>query len=521
MIRKIIPFLVFLFLVSQANASHLVGADMSYKSLGSGKYKITLKVYRDCRGVKLGALNLKAFAGNNGGMTCGKVTLNSFSTVQISDITNICGQSSKPCNPGNTTGTGMGIEEHILEQVVDFSISPLKNFVNNSSCCEVTFSANECCRSGSITTGPAGTDFYITCSIDLCNLKRTIKNENSSPKWVYRPIVKACCNVPYYGANDIGDTIDFDSITFSLFTPIQALPNTSVSYTSGFNSQYPVTPYCVPPTSIKCTPNPTLETPKGFYFDTVTGDFVYTPTKCDEVPVISIEQKEWRKDLATGVWLCIGKTHREMQIWVNANCASNFPPRILGERKMTVCAGQKICETITVLDKTVAPMQTVADTPSIVWNSNLNGAEFKYVDPLQREKEIQFCWQTRLTDASDIAYGFSIYANDSQCDPNLPTIANFKVKVIDCNKSETKVVKRNPSSEKIVPNPSSGSFTIVLQKSVSNTKVVICDLAGRKLFVKTFNDTKELLMDLQLPSGIYFANFDIDNQNRSLKFVIK
>lgn len=521
MIRNIVAFLFFVCFLGQTYASHLVGADMSYSSLGTGKYKITLKVYRDCRGISLGTLSLKAFAGTNGGNTCGTVTLNNFSRVKVSDITNICGQSSMPCNPSNTGGSGMGIEEHVLEQVIDFNSSPLKNFVNNSSCCEVTFSANECCRSGTITTGPAGSDFYITCSIDLCNLKRTIKNENSSPKWVYRPVVKACCNIPYYGANDIGDTVDFDSITFSMFAPIQSLPNTAVSYTSGFSSNYPLTPYCVPPTSIKCTPNPTLETPTGYYFDTVTGDFVFTPIKCDEVPVISFEQKEWRKDSFTGEWLCIGKTHREIQIWVNNNCTSNFPPRILGERKMSVCAGQKICETIKVLDKTATPNQTLSDTPTIVWNGNITGAEFKFVDPSQREKEIQFCWQTKLSDAAEVAYGFSITANDSQCNPNLPSVANFKVKVIDCNKSETKVIKVKSISEKIVPNPSSGSFTIVLQKAVSNAAVIVCDLAGRKIYSKTFNDSKELLMDLQLPSGIYFANFEIDNQSKSLKFVIK
>jgi hypothetical protein len=284
---------------------------------------------------------------------------------------------------------------------------------------------------------------------------------------------------------------------------------------------YPLTPLCIPPTTIKCTSDPTLETPKGFYFDTVTGDFVFTPTKCDEVPVIGFEQKEWRKDTVTGEWLFIGKTHREMQVWISSTCTTNFPPHIFGERKMSVCAGKKICETITVLDRTVDPMQTVPDTPSIVWNANMTGAEFKVVDSLQREKEVYFCWQTKLIDAADVAYEFSITANDSQCNPNLPSIANFKVKVIDCRKSETKRIASKSASERIIPNPSSGQFSVVLQKEILHSQVVIRDLAGRILFVKIFNNTKELLMDLQLPVGIYFANFEIENQLKSLKFVIK
>jgi len=88
--RKFQLCLLFLGLMIKANASHLVGADMSYTSLGSGKYKISLKVYRDCRGVPLGNLSLNAFAGNNGGSNCGLVWLKAFSRVGISNITNDC-----------------------------------------------------------------------------------------------------------------------------------------------------------------------------------------------------------------------------------------------------------------------------------------------------------------------------------------------------------------------------------------------------------------------------------------------
>ena len=60
---------------------------------------------------------------------------------------------------------------------------------------------------------------------------------------------------------------------------LQGIPNNSITYSSPFSSQWPMTPYCVPPTTIKCTPNPRTNPPRGFYFDTANGDVIVTPTK--------------------------------------------------------------------------------------------------------------------------------------------------------------------------------------------------------------------------------------------------
>jgi len=53
---KIYKFLTLFLLVlagmiPTAKATHMMGADISYRCLGNGKYKIIAKVYRDCRGV--------------------------------------------------------------------------------------------------------------------------------------------------------------------------------------------------------------------------------------------------------------------------------------------------------------------------------------------------------------------------------------------------------------------------------------------------------------------------------------
>ena len=73
--RLLQTFLIILttLVVKDTNASHMMGADMSYKCLGNGKYKIIAKVYRDCRGINLDNPSFGAYAGVNGSNGCGSV----------------------------------------------------------------------------------------------------------------------------------------------------------------------------------------------------------------------------------------------------------------------------------------------------------------------------------------------------------------------------------------------------------------------------------------------------------------
>jgi len=160
---------LFIGFTGNLSASHMMGADMTYRCLGNGKYKIIAKIYRDCRGISFSGPTFQAFGGLNGGNGCGTYNL-SITRTGIRDVTPRCSSASKPCNPQNTGFTGEGIEEHTFETTVDFNVSPLSNFKNKSSCCEVTFAIGQCCRNGAITTGPANNDFWSTCMINICNI---------------------------------------------------------------------------------------------------------------------------------------------------------------------------------------------------------------------------------------------------------------------------------------------------------------------------------------------------------------
>lgn len=432
-LKKIKGLLLLLTLFTSINlskASHMMGADMTYTYLGNGKYKIIVKAYRDCRGVSMSVVAFKAYAGTNGGNGCGTVTPATLTRIGIRDVSTICSSATAPCNPSNTYGTGKGIEEHTFEAVVDFNTSPLNSFVNKSSCCEVSFYINECCRNGGITTGPAGNDFYTTCMINICNLKKTKIKSNSSPKFSNVPVGYLCCNVPWYFNNGALDTIDFDSISYKLVRGLNGVPNNSVSYSSPFAYNYPMTPLCVPNTTIKCATNKFSNPPVGFYFDTANGDIITTPTKCDESPVIVIESTEWRQDSLTGTWIVVGKTRRDMQLWILDDCGYNKAPMINGTFDTAVCEGHKICQVIKITDETSTPNQTVPDTVLATWNRGIPGATFSVINNKTREKEYIFCWQTKIGDARPNHYMFTVTATDQHCTPPVTSTRAFRIKVI-------------------------------------------------------------------------------------------
>ena len=429
-----IPILLFLmsllFTGKHVSATHMMGADMSYQCLGNGKYKITAKVYRDCRGVSLSPVAFGAFAGSNGSNQCCSVSLSGLTRTGIRDVTTRCSSSSNPCNPKNTYGTGKGVEEHTFVATIDFTKSPLSQFVGKSSCCEVTFHVGQCCRNGAITTGAANANFYTTCMINICNIAKTDNKCNSSPQLSNEPVGFLCCNTPWYYNNGAVDTVDFDSISYKLVKGISGIPSTAVNYSSPFTERYFMTPFCIPPsaTNIKCVPNINVNPPRGLYFDEDNGDIITTPTKCDEVQIMVIQQTEFRKD-TTGKWVVVGRTRRDMQMWVIDECGYNKPPIIRGPFSWNICEGEKICKKIKIEDETFTPNQTIPDTVLATWNGGIPGATFEVVDPTKREKEYEFCWETKVGDASDVSYTFTVRATDQHCTPPMISIRSFKVKV--------------------------------------------------------------------------------------------
>jgi len=415
--KYILAVLGLAFSATSARASHMMGADMSYICLGGGKYKIIAKVYRDCRGIP--------FSGPTTGATasgCSSTSL-AMTRTKIRDITPACKATSAPCNPPNTTVGKEGVEEHTYEATIDLNQNPWANFKKNN-CCQITFYIGQCCRNGAITTGQSSQDFMTTCMLDICKIGTKC---NSSPQLSNEPVAYLCCNQPFYFNNGAVDTADFDSLSYSLVNGLQSL-STSVSYGGGFSATIPMTPYCPTPGQKNCTPAPNAKPPRGFYLDPETGDIIFTPTDCSEVGIVVIQIDEYRRDSATKKWELIGRTRRDMQLIVT-NCGPNNPPEIKGNNTYSVCEGDKLCFKIDGTDKQFTPFQTKADTVQMKWNRGIPGATFSILNPKDREKTAEFCWQTKMGQASDVYYTFTVTAADDNCPRPATSIRGFRVKV--------------------------------------------------------------------------------------------
>ena len=131
----------------------------------------------------------------------------------------------------------------------------------------------------------------------------------------------------------------YDSFSYSM---VQAKidPTSMHGYDSPFTPRYPLTPYCVSTTTIKCTPDPKANPPKGIYFSESTGDLIFTPKKCDEFTLFVIGVTEWRKD-TSNAWVKIAYTQRDIEFLIADNCGYNNSPSIDGNEISKIrCTGK-------------------------------------------------------------------------------------------------------------------------------------------------------------------------------------
>ena len=418
--RSLLAFVLIiplLFSSNKANATHMMGADITYKCIDTLKFEITIKFYRDCRGISFNnpSCNIRCATGGSASAT---LTLDN-----IKEITPVCATSSGYCTPSNTYGTGEGIEQHTYKVTVDFN-DATGPFYNLRNCCKILVETGQCCRNGAINTGPSG-NFYTFAEINLCEAPC-----NSSPSLTSEPIAILCCNQPFYFNNGASDTTDFDSLSYAWANPLSGY-NTNIGYSGTwyaynhpFQAYYPGS--LTPPYK-----NANASPPIGITLDPETGDIILTPTRCDEVTVAVIEVTEWRKD-STGTYKKIGVTRRDMQ-FITKTCPDNNPPIVNGPYNYTTCAGTQICFNVTTSDPVFIPPPPASspapDSVKISWNRGIPGATFTVVNATARLQSGQFCWTPSINHASDLPYTFTVTARDNACPLNAVSVRSFRVTV--------------------------------------------------------------------------------------------
>ncbi|MCB9241815.1 MAG: hypothetical protein H6608_11815, partial [Flavobacteriales bacterium] len=405
----------------KAHATHVMGADITYRCVDTLKFEFTIKYYRSCKGVSFSnpssASRIKCATGGGSASV-------SLSLVGIRDVTPVCATAGKPCNPKNTYGTGEGIEEHEYTTTIDFNKAPYSSLLGSGSnkCCQFIIETGQCCRNSDITTGAANQNFYTFAMLDVCKAPC-----NSSPALTTEPIAFLCCNQPFYYNNGASDTSNFDSLSYSFSDPLKA-QNSAIGYSGQYTKN---TPFKVYDPTGKGVVNPNANPPIGIYLDPETGDLIFTPTKCDEITVAVLQVNEWRKN-SSGKYELIGITRRDMQ-FIAKTCPGNNPPIIDPPFSHDVCEGTQLCFNITTDDKVKVPpppqTSPPPDTVTIKWNRGIPGANFTVVNPTALHQTGRFCWTPAVGSASDLPYSFTVTARDNACPLNAVTVRAFTVLV--------------------------------------------------------------------------------------------
>ncbi len=337
-IRCICLMLITLLLtIHTTNASHSVGADLTYTCVGNNTYEITLTFYRDCFSSTdapgIGGIDLPEIRIISA--TCGLETIISLTPVANPDgtfateISPICeGElANSTCNGGPL----QGVEQYTYTGTYTFP----------QQCKDWILSYSLCCRNAAITNSVNPSDYELYVESLLNNLSVSC---NNSPVFTTPPVPYICADQPFNYNHGVYD-VEGDSLVYTLIDPLNA-PNDPVPYVTGLDPTYPIT----------TTP------PNNVFFDNTSGQMEFTPNNI-QIGIVAVLVKEYRNGQL------IGSTIRDMQVVV-ISCMNNVPTpdvptNIIGGQfdgtTFQVCAGNTLSFDITVADQDVGDMLTVID----------------------------------------------------------------------------------------------------------------------------------------------------------------
>lgn len=231
-LKYFLSLVVILCLSASANATHIVGGELTYKNLGNNNYEIKLKLYRDCyNGVaQYDAPAFVSVYNSAGGLIQVLQMIFPGSDTLHNTINNPCGIiQNQVC-----------VEEAIYVKTVN--LPPIVGGYN--------LAYQRCCRNNSIVNivnpGAAGSTYYAHIP------GSEIVAANSSPFYNNFPPIYLCTNTPIDFDHAATDP-DGDSLVYEFCDPYigatsgapqpsqpTAPPYNFVTYTTGYSAVYPL-----------------------------------------------------------------------------------------------------------------------------------------------------------------------------------------------------------------------------------------------------------------------------------------
>jgi len=277
-------FVLVFFLISapeRAEASHALGAELTYECLGGDQYLVRLVFYRDCGGIAAPTAPTVVISSSCGNMNLG-MTLQP-PEPQFPPFDQYLAPYELPvyCSASNCgSGSNPGLQEYVYEATV--TLPPCANW---------TMSYDLCCRSAAINTinAPGSQDIYVNAF-----LNNVAAPCNSSPQFDVPARGFLCLNEDNTILATATDP-DGDLLVYSLYTPWHN-PGASVNYNGGYNPNNPL---------------------NNSYYNFNNGVIDVFPTTNGQITVIGVMVEEYRNGVL------IGRVVRDMQVRVINNCPQN------------------------------------------------------------------------------------------------------------------------------------------------------------------------------------------------------
>ncbi len=378
-----------LLFVGKANASHLVGGEISYQWVSGNDYLVTLALYRDCSGIAVGS-SASITVESATCLSTNIFTLNQIgSTVQVSPI---CATSlpNSACNGG------------VLYSVEKYTFQGLVTLPFN--CSDWVFSYNSCCRNGVITNLSNSGNYGIYISSTLNNLDVPF---NNSVQFGTIPLNIIGVNSTTELSWNTYD-VDGDSLIYEL-TPardISGVVPVNLTYNTGYTFDQPFL------ASVPTTLN------------YATGQVTVTPNAL-QVAVMCMKVSEYRN----GIF--IGEVNRDFQIAV-INETNNSPTLtgINGTNTFITngCPGDTI--QFDLFSNDIDAGQNV----SLIPNSSITTASWSFTSG--QYPVGTFTWVPDSSNVSSQPYTFTINVNDDNCDYYGTQTYAYQVYVNGCNTNE-------------------------------------------------------------------------------------
>jgi len=271
---------------AQVVASHFLGSSISYEYVGNqtgvaNQYRVTLAVEREATGFQIGASAQVIMKSS----TCGVLTSVWLMLEAPEFINTASGQYA--CIPIQNLSSSPRTSRYSGTVVVP------------PGCPDFKFYFEQCCRPPGITSmiAPQTQGDYIEAE-----LNNTVAGHNSSPVFAGVPNIFQCVNNPVKIPQRAVE-FDGDSVFYELIDARQSA-SVWVSYAPGYSGTNPI--------------NSSIGSP--LILDPSTGLMELTGASPHK-SVVVVKATEFRLIPATGVWVKVGSTVREIFVEFVSNCS--------------------------------------------------------------------------------------------------------------------------------------------------------------------------------------------------------